>query len=61
MNAPIETYLLVAFALPVIASVGGVVVVLVGLVRLPPGYFADSAIREPLPNTHPLIRWMAVF
>lgn len=61
MDGPIETYLLLGFALSAIASVGGVVVVGVVLVKLPPGYFGDSAGRQPLPNTHPLVRWTAVF
>jgi hypothetical protein len=61
VNGPIETYLLLGFALSIIASVGGVVVVAIVLVTLPPDYFVDSAIRQLLPNTHPLIRWTVVF
>jgi hypothetical protein len=58
VNVSIETYLLVAFALSVIASVGGVVVVAIVLVKLPPRYFVDSGIRQPLPDSHPLVRWI---
>ena len=61
MDGPIETYLLLGFVLSVIASVGGVVVVGIVLVKLPPGYFGDFAVRQPLPNARPLVRWTVVF
>jgi hypothetical protein len=61
VNVPIETYLLLSFALSVIASVGAAAVVMVVLVKLPPDYFVDSGIRQPLPNTHPLVRSIIVF
>jgi hypothetical protein len=60
VDGPIETYLLLGFVLSIIASVGGVVVVGIVLVKLPPGYFGDSAVRQPLPNTHPFVRWTVV-
>lgn len=49
MDGPIETYLLLGFALSVSASVGGLVVVGIVLVKLPPAYFGDSAVRQPVP------------
>jgi hypothetical protein len=61
VDGSIETYLLLGFALSVIATVGGVVVVGIVLVKLPPGHFGDSVVRRPLPHTHPLLRWTAVF
>jgi len=61
VDGSIETYLLVGFALSVIASVGGIVVIGIVLVKLPPGYFSDSAARQFLPATHPLVRWTVVF
>ena len=61
MNWSIETYLLIGFALSVVVTVGGVVVVGVVLVKLPPGYFVAPTVRLPLPNTHPIIRWTVVF
>jgi hypothetical protein len=30
------------------------------LVTLPPGYFRDSVVAQPLLNAHPLVRWTAV-
>jgi hypothetical protein len=60
VNWPIETYLLIGFTLSVVVTVGGVVVVGVVLVKLPPGYFAAPTLLQPLPNTHPLVRWMVV-
>jgi hypothetical protein len=61
VDGPIETYLLIGFALSIVVTVGGVVVVGVVLVKLPPGYFGDSAVPQPLLNTHPLVRWTAAF
>jgi hypothetical protein len=61
VNWPIETYLLIGFTLSVVVTVGGVVVVGVVLVKLPPGYFVAPTVRQPLPNTRPLVRWMVVF
>ena len=61
MNWSIETYLLVGFALSVVFTVGGVVVVGVVLVKLPPDYFVAPTVRLPLTNTHPIIRWTVVF
>lgn len=61
MNWPIETYLLIGFALSVVVTVGGVVAVGVVLVKLPPGYFVAPTARQPLPNTHPIVRWTVVF
>jgi hypothetical protein len=61
VNEPIETYLLIGFALSVVVTLGGVVVVGVVLVKLPPGYFAAATVRQPLTNTHPLVRWTVVF
>jgi hypothetical protein len=40
---------------------GGFVVVGIVLVKLPPNYFGDSAVRHLLPNAHPLVRCTAVF
>jgi hypothetical protein len=60
VDGSIETYLLLGFALSVIASVGGVVVVGIVVVKLSPGYFGDSAVRQPLLNAHPLVRRTAV-
>lgn len=60
MDASIETYLLLGFALSVIVSVGGVVVVGIVVVKLSPGYFGDSVVRHPLLNAHPLVRGAAV-
>jgi hypothetical protein len=56
VNWPIETYLLIGFALSIVVTVGGVVVVGLVLVKLPPGYFGDSAVPRPVLNTHPLVR-----
>ena len=56
MDGSIETYLLLGFVLSIIASVGGIVLIGLILVRLPPGYFADSTVRPLLPNTPPLVR-----
>jgi hypothetical protein len=61
VNEPIETYLLLGFALSVVATVGGVVVVGTVLVKLRPAYFVAPAVRQPLRTTHPLVRWTAVF
>jgi hypothetical protein len=61
VNWSIETYLLVGFALSVVFTVGGVVVVGVVLVKLPPDYFVAPTVRLPLTNTHPIIRWTVVF
>ena len=61
MNWPIETYLLIGFTLSVVVTVGGVVVVGVVLVNLPPGYFVAPNVPQPLPNSHPLVRWIVVF
>lgn len=61
MDGSIETYLLLGFALSVIASVGGVVVVGIVLVKLPPDYFSDSVVPQLLLNAHPLVRRTAVF
>ena len=61
MNEPIETYLLLGFALSVVATVGGVVVVGTVLVKLPPAYFVAPAVRQPLGTTHSLVRWTVVF
>jgi Putative transmembrane protein (PGPGW) len=58
VDGPIETYLLLGFVLSVAASAGGVVVVGIVLVKLPPGYFGDSVVPQPLPSIHPLVRWM---
>ena len=60
MDGPIEAYLFLGFVLSVAASAGGVVVVGIVLVKLPPSYFGDFAVPEPLPNTHPLVRLMVV-
>ena len=60
MDGSIQTYLLLGFVLSIIASVGGVVGVGIVLVTLPPGYFGGPAVRQPLPNTHPLVRWTVV-
>jgi hypothetical protein len=60
VNGPIETYLLIGFTLSVVVTVGGVVVIGVVLVKLPPVYFVAPTVRQPLPNTHPLVRWMVV-
>lgn len=60
VDGPIETYLLLGFVLSVAASAAGVLVVGIVLVKLPPGYFGDSAPPQPLPNTHSLVRWMVV-
>jgi hypothetical protein len=61
VNVPVETYLLLWFALSVVATVGGVIVVGTVLVTLPPGYFVAPAVRQPLRTTHPLVRRTAVF
>jgi Putative transmembrane protein (PGPGW) len=62
VDGSVETYLLLAFALSVIATVGGVVVVGIVLVKLPAGYFGASAVRRALlPDTHPLVQWTAAF
>ena len=61
MDGSIETYLLFGFALSVIAFMAGVVVVGIVLVKLPPRYFVDPAVRQLLPNAHPLVRCTAVF
>ena len=61
MDGSIETYLLLGFALSIIGSVGGVVIVGIVLVKLPADYFVDSARREPLLNTYPLVRWTGSF
>lgn len=61
MDGSVEAYLLLAFALSVIASVGGVVVIGVVLVKLPASYFGDATVHQPSSKTHPLARWTAVF
>jgi hypothetical protein len=60
VDGPVEKYLLLGFALSILASVGAVVVVGMVLVKLPLGYFGDCAVRQPFPNTHPLVRWTVV-
>jgi hypothetical protein len=61
VDGSVEAYLLLAFALSVIASVGGVVVIGVVLVKLPASYFGDATVHQPSSKTHPLARWTAVF
>jgi hypothetical protein len=60
VDAPIETYLFVGFALSVLASLGGMVVVVIVLVKLPSGYFGDSATMQPRPDARPVMRWATV-
>jgi hypothetical protein len=57
VNVPIETYLLLGFGLSVVVTAGGVVVIGVALVKLPPDYFVAPTARQPLHNSHPLVRW----
>ena len=61
MNWSIETYLLVGFVLSVVFTVGGVLVLGVVLVKLPPRYFVAPTVRRLLPNTHPIIRSTVIF
>ncbi len=56
MNGSIETYLLVAFALSIIGTVGGVVTVGIVLVKLPASYFVEGTAGHSVPNAQPLLR-----
>jgi hypothetical protein len=57
MDGPLWTYVLIGLMLSVVASIGGLAVVGLLLVRIPADYFCDHSPRDFWVHRHPYIRW----